>query len=169
MIFTAFTAASLFTLLSLAAPAPVHLNEVTKRAFSQLIYAGRDNLCLSIEGGISRYGTNSNGTTSVDLYNGLPVVSLPCNQASTWDINPGSGSVLVAASTPTVPRFALDAGSYPGNGGALKVDSSRSSLVLCSELTGEVGLGIVPWTLPTNVSPSSGTFGKLRVNFKTLN
>jgi hypothetical protein len=89
----------LTTLLPLTLAAPYH------RATGQLIYAGRDNLCLSIQGG-----------QAASPGRGTPVVSIPCDQASIWDINRGSGSIVVSGT-----RFALDAGSSPENNGALKV------------------------------------------------
>jgi hypothetical protein len=84
----------------------------TKRANSVQISAGRDGLCLSIQGG--------NGA---QYYAGLPVVSLPCGQASYWDISPGSGSVILSNTD-----FALDAGSTPGNNGGLKIWTSYPGL-----------------------------------------
>jgi hypothetical protein len=96
----------LFALLPFAQAAPY------ERATGQLIYSGRDNLCLSPQGG-----------RSTSPSSGIAVVSLPCDQASTWDINRGSGSILLSGT-----NFALDAGSSPGNNGALKVCLSPSSL-----------------------------------------
>jgi len=99
------------TLLALL-PCLLAFPTVTKRADNQLISAGRDGLCLSLQGG--------KGTAAS---NGVPVVSLPCDQASTWSISPGSGSVIVSGT-----NFALDAGSNPGNNGALKVWTSYPGL-----------------------------------------
>ena len=95
--------------LVLAAP-------LSKRSTYQLIYAGRDNLCLSVEDGIN---TVSSGAVS----SGTPVVSMACNEASVWDINSGSGSIVVSGT-----NFALDAGTNPGDKGALKVWQSYPGL-----------------------------------------
>jgi len=93
----------LLSLLPLTLAAPYE-----KRATGQLIYAGRDGLCLSLQGG------KNTGPSS-----GVAVVSIACDQASTWDINKGSGSVILSGT-----NFALDAGSNPGNNGGLKVSYS---------------------------------------------
>jgi len=94
----------LLTLLPCLLASPIE-----KRANNQLIYAGRDNLCISIQGGKGNLG---------NLRNGVPVTSLPCDQASSWDINQGpSGSIFVSGNH----NFALDAGSSPTNNGALKI------------------------------------------------
>jgi len=91
---------------------PLTLAAPFERATSQVIAAGRDGLCLSLAGG--------KGTTPS---NGVAVISLPCDQASLWDINRGSGSVLISGT-----GFALDAGTNPGNNGALKVWQSYPGL-----------------------------------------
>jgi hypothetical protein len=79
-----------------------------QRSTGVTIAAGRDGLCLSVV-----------GTPGV----GTPVGSVACNTASKWDINPGSGSVIL-----TGTNFALDAGSSPGNNGALKIWTSYPGL-----------------------------------------
>jgi hypothetical protein len=84
----------LFLPLTLAAP--------TKRATNQLIYSTRDNLCLGIQDGTLTSGTR--------------VISVPCERAVTWDIDRGSGSIVISGT-----KLALDAGVRPDNGGALKV------------------------------------------------
>lgn len=84
-------------LATLASASPI------KRYPGVQISAGRDGKCLSV----------ASGATPSD---GLAVLSASCSGASTWDINPGSGSVVLHGT-----GFALDAGSNPGNNGALKV------------------------------------------------
>ncbi|WWD16291.1 hypothetical protein CI109_100717 [Kwoniella shandongensis] len=107
-------ALALLPLLAYAAPAPL-----AKRATNQLIYAGRDNLCLSLETG----SQGNNGASN--LSNGLAVVSKPCDQATVWDINSGSGSIFVSNSD---SAYALDAGENPGNFGSLKIWQSYPGL-----------------------------------------
>jgi hypothetical protein len=106
-------------MLSLCLPLlllPSLLAQPTKRSPSQLIYAGRDNLCLSIQGGSAALSSLNAGTS---------VVSLPCDQANTWDIYPGgSSSIFVSGHV----GFVLDAGSNPGNNGGLKVWTSYPGL-----------------------------------------
>jgi hypothetical protein len=72
------------------------------------IYAGRDNTCLSLPAGQA-------------AGDGAPVVSVDCagQGVSKWDINRGSGSVVLSGT-----NYALDIGLNPGNNGALKVWTS---------------------------------------------
>lgn len=93
---------ALLPVLALAAPAP----QLGKRYSGVKIQANRDGKCLSVSGNQHATFTDGSGVYSVD-----------CAVATTWDINPGSGSVLAH----NVPQFALDAGTNPGNNGALKV------------------------------------------------
>lgn len=94
--------------------AGISASPINKRATGQLISAGRDGLCLSVQGG-----------SGAALGAGLAVESIACDQASLWDISPGSGSVLVSGSN---GAFALDAGSNPGNNQALKIWTSYPGL-----------------------------------------
>ncbi|KAK8869443.1 hypothetical protein IAR55_000007 [Kwoniella newhampshirensis] len=109
-----------FALLPLlAAGAPL-----TKRDTNQLIYAGqRDNLCISVQGGYNTTDSLGFETGNTGLTDGIPVVSVPCHQATRWDIQQGSGSILASGT-----NFALDAGSNPGNNGALKIWTSYPGL-----------------------------------------
>jgi hypothetical protein len=88
---------------------PLTVATPIKRYSGVRIQAARDGLCLSVAGNFA---------------DGTAVVSQTCEGATLWDINPGSGSVLVHAS----PGFALDAGSNPGNNGALKIWTSYPGL-----------------------------------------
>lgn len=91
---------------ALAAPA-----SLSKRYSGVQIYAGRDGLCL---GAAPKTGVGSE------------VRSVSCsdsNWATKWDIDYGSGSVIL-----TGTGLALDAGSYPGNFGLLKVWTSYPGL-----------------------------------------
>ncbi|KAK8870099.1 hypothetical protein IAR55_000669 [Kwoniella newhampshirensis] len=86
-----------------------------------LIYAQRDNLCLSVATGRAANDLQANtaGTNGKDLYDGLAVVSLPCEQASVWDLKEyGSDAIYVSNANKT---FVLDAGDFPENDGPLKV------------------------------------------------
>ena len=76
---------------------------------NQLIYSGRDNLCLSLNGG-----------ASASPYAGAPVVSWPCDTASSWNINRGQGKIQLAKNT----GFAFDIGLNPTNNGPLKIWTS---------------------------------------------
>jgi hypothetical protein len=84
---------------------------LSKRYTGVLIKANRDGLCISVDGG-NQKAVYADGTA---------VVSIPCSAATTWDINPGSGSVLVSGHN----GFALDAGTNPTNNGPLKVSEIR--------------------------------------------
>lgn len=112
-------------MLSLIAVLPllasIHASPLTKRASTQIVYATRDNLCLSLEGGNSKYPADGSGTPPTD---GTPVISIDCDDASVWNISPGSGSITVAG----YEGFALDAGSNPANFGSLKVWTSYPGL-----------------------------------------
>lgn len=101
MLASALVALLLFLGAASAAP-------LDRRDTGVYIYAGRDNKCLSLPVG----ATPGDGT---------PVVSLDCARAglSKWDINRGSGSVVL-----TGTNFALDIGLNPGNNGPLKVWTS---------------------------------------------
>jgi hypothetical protein len=103
--------ATLFALLPLLAA--VSASPIDKRATSVLIESGRDaGQCLSVAGGSSAVRVGS-------VYDGIPVVTLDCGLASTWDISRGSGSVLVSGT-----NFAFDIGLNPGNNGPVKIWTS---------------------------------------------
>lgn len=94
-------------------PALALAGPIQKRYSGVLIQANRDGMCLSVSGNQHAAYTDGSGVYSVD-----------CSQATTWDLNPGSGSILAH----NVPQFALDAGSNPGNNGALKIWTSYPGL-----------------------------------------
>ena len=96
---------ALLPLLALAAASPIE-----KRYNGVFIVSGRDGKCLTAQ--------TRNGA-------GEPVYTQDCNTAgtATWDINPGSGSVILHGS-----NLALDAGSNPGNNGGLKLWTSYPGL-----------------------------------------
>lgn len=87
----------LLPLLALVSATPF-----TKRYSGAKIQSYRDGKCLS---------PNSN-----DYSNGVQVVTVNCDQAKTWDINPGSGSVILHGT-----NFALDAGTGADNNEIVKV------------------------------------------------
>lgn len=98
--------------VTLASPIKLDLatRALSKRYTGVRIISDAHNNCLSVEGGATRQ----------TFENGLRVVSLPCDDASLWDINHGSGSILVSANN----GFALDAGENPSNNGDLKIWTS---------------------------------------------
>lgn len=99
--------ATVLTLLpSLALASPLNLadRDLAKRYTAAKIQANRDGMCLHV------YGRNG-------YFDGTPVVSVDCSVASTWDIKPGSGSIILHDH----PESALDAGSNQSNNGRLKV------------------------------------------------
>ena len=98
---------ALLPALALAMPSPLG-----KRFTSRTIRSGRDGKCLSLS------------VTAPFPSNGAEVFTEPCSAASLWDIDEGSGSILLAAHT----GFALDAGSNPQNNGGLKVWQSYPGL-----------------------------------------
>ncbi|WVW81808.1 hypothetical protein I302_103805 [Kwoniella bestiolae CBS 10118] len=77
----------LLPLLALTSASPVH-----KRYTSVKTQSNRNGQCLSPQGDA--------------IGNGVRVGTVPCDQAHKWDINPGSGSVLLSGT-----EFALDAGT----------------------------------------------------------
>jgi len=86
-------------------------NPINKRYSGVQIQSGRDGLCLAAA-----------PKTGV----GSPVSTIDCGSTvypTLWDINPGSGSVLLHGTD-----LALDAGSNPGNNGLLKVWTSYPGL-----------------------------------------
>jgi hypothetical protein len=103
-----FSLTALLPLLAWAGTAAA--KPVEKRYTGVYIVSGRNGQCLT--------STPANG-------NGAPVTTQDCNNPSTitWDINPGSGSVLVSGS-----GLALDAGSSPSNNGGVKLWTSYPGL-----------------------------------------
>jgi hypothetical protein len=98
----------LFALLPFLAAAAV-ASPIVKRANNQLIQSTTSCLCLSPTSGAA-------GVASGALGDETNVVVLDCNDAATWDISPGSGSIIL-----TGTNYALDAGENPGAIGGLKV------------------------------------------------
>ena len=103
MLLTALTA--LTALLPLIAAAPTPSPALAQRSTGQLIISSWDGLCLAV-------GESPDAAP----YNGAPVHSVPCYYGSLWDIDRGSGSIILSGTD-----YALDAGSNPGNNGAVKV------------------------------------------------
>ncbi|AAW41073.1 hypothetical protein CNBA5520 [Cryptococcus deneoformans B-3501A] len=96
--------ATFLPLLALVSATPL-----TKRYSGAKIQSSRDSKCLS---------PNSN-----DYSNGVQVVTVSCDQAQTWDINPGSGSVILHGT-----NFALDAGTGSDNNEGVKIWTSYPGL-----------------------------------------
>lgn len=97
-----YTALVLFAILSQA----VDASPVQKRFTNSVIRSGRTGGCLSLPAGTAPS-------------NGAGLVTRDCSTASRWDINPGSGSVILSGT-----NFALDAGVPQGNNMYAKVWSS---------------------------------------------
>ncbi|WWC86611.1 uncharacterized protein L201_001488 [Kwoniella dendrophila CBS 6074] len=90
--------------LMFATPTPdINTHHLDKRYNGVKIQAFRNGLCLSPIGRA--------------LSNGVVVGAVECNQARTWNINPGSGSVILTEN----PNFALDAGTGSQNGEGVKI------------------------------------------------
>lgn len=111
----------------LATPIALDTRDLSKRYTGVKIQANRDGLCL-------------HAYERTPVYDGTPVQSIDCGVATTWDINPGSGSVVFHNN----PRFALDAGSSPSNGGRLKVRCILLQVVqLLNDSSGHRILGFI--------------------------
>ncbi|KAK6903420.1 hypothetical protein I203_106923 [Kwoniella mangroviensis CBS 8507] len=96
-------ALSLLSLIS-ASPTPIQ-----KRYTGVKIQSYRDGYCLL------PYGPHQ--------YNGVQVKTTQCQYAPRWDINPGSGSVILSGT-----NFALDAGTGTENGEIVKIWESYPGL-----------------------------------------
>ncbi|OCF33769.1 hypothetical protein I316_04481 [Kwoniella heveanensis BCC8398] len=104
----------LFSLLVLLLPSflasPIERAPIAKRYTGVKIQSFRNGLCLSPIGR--------------SVGNGVPVGTIDCYQARTWDINPGSGSITVSG----FEDYVLDAGSGNTNGEKLKTWQSYPGL-----------------------------------------
>jgi hypothetical protein len=98
----------LFALLPFLATAAL-ASPIVKRANNQLIQSTTSGLCLSPT-------SDAAGVASGALGDETNVVVLDCNDAATWDISPGSGSIILSGT-----NYALDAGENPGAIGGVKV------------------------------------------------
>ena len=97
---------ALLPLLGLVSASPIQ-----KRYTRATIVSGRNGLCLvaAPKTGVGSAVYTEDCSTTV--------------AAKYWDINPGSGSVVLSGT-----NLALDAGSNPGNSGLLKVWTSYPGL-----------------------------------------
>jgi hypothetical protein len=84
---------------------------VARRDTNVRIQSGRDGKCLDLP--------------QFFHFSGTPVISASCDQAATWSIDHGSGSIILSGFDGS---FALDAGSNPHDNGALKVWQSYPGL-----------------------------------------
>ncbi|ORX35169.1 hypothetical protein BD324DRAFT_121509 [Kockovaella imperatae] len=94
----------------------VSATPIQKRYNRALIVSGRDGKCL-----VAAPKTGS----------GSPVTSEDCANTQGgkyWNINPGSGSIILSGTESLPEPLALDAGSTPGNFGSLKVWTSYPGL-----------------------------------------
>ncbi|TYJ53796.1 hypothetical protein B9479_005556 [Cryptococcus floricola] len=89
-------------LLALSFLTPASASPLAKRYTGVKIQSYKDGKCLS-----PNSDTNSNGVW---------VVSVACDKAKTWDINPGSGSVKLSGT-----NFVLDAGTGKDNNEGVKI------------------------------------------------
>jgi hypothetical protein len=97
-----FTTAILLALLAGDASAA----PMAKRFTGAVIRSYRTNTCLTLPAGVA-------------AADGVYLTVGDCNTATKWDINPGSGSVIVSGT-----NFALDAGLDPHNNVPAKVWTS---------------------------------------------
>lgn len=86
-----------------------YASPVSKRATNQVIQSANSNLCISPASGAA-------GVAKGNVGNNVPLVSISCDDAATWDISRGSGSIILDGT-----NYAIDAGENPGDNGALKV------------------------------------------------
>lgn len=86
-----------------------YASPVSKRATNQVIQSANSNLCISPASGAA-------GVANGNVGNDVTLVSIPCEDAATWDISRGSGSIILDGT-----NYAIDAGENPGDNGALKV------------------------------------------------
>ncbi|WVR04858.1 hypothetical protein IAU60_001870 [Kwoniella sp. DSM 27419] len=87
---------------------PVNIN-LFKRYSGVKIQSYRDSTCLT--------------PSSPRLYNGVQVTTVPCQAAASWDISPGSGSVVLHGT-----NFSLDAGTGTQNNEIVKIWQSYPGL-----------------------------------------
>jgi hypothetical protein len=97
-----FTTLALFSVLAQS----VIGSPIEKRYTNSVIRSGRNGQCLSLPAGSA---PNNN----------VGLITTDCRTATKWDINPGSGSVIVSGT-----NFALDAGVPQGNNNPAKVYQS---------------------------------------------
>ena len=86
-----------------------YASPVSKRATNQVIQSANSNLCISPASGAA-------GVANGNVGNDVSLVSIPCEDAATWDISRGSGSIILDGT-----NYAIDAGENPVDNGALKV------------------------------------------------
>ncbi|OXC64430.1 hypothetical protein AYX13_06175 [Cryptococcus neoformans] len=104
------TLVALLSIVSLAAASPLpEARSLHKRYTHVQIQSHRNGECLVPEG--------------VKWGNGFQVITKPCEQATWWDINPGSGSILLSGTT-----MALDAGTGTENNEIVKIWESYPGL-----------------------------------------
>ncbi|KAK8847669.1 hypothetical protein IAR55_005528 [Kwoniella newhampshirensis] len=101
--------------LTLASPLP-KTQALSKRYSGVKIQSYRNGLCLQPIG-------RGMGNSIPIIENGTPVGTVDCSYARTWDINPGSGSVILSGT-----NFALDAGTGWENNERVKVWQSYPGL-----------------------------------------
>lgn len=100
----------LFAALLTILPALALAGPINKRYTGVGIQSGRNGNCLTLPAGTAPS-------------NGVFLTTGSCATATKWDINPGSGSVVI-----TGTNFALDAGTNPSNNVAAKVWTSYPGL-----------------------------------------
>lgn len=86
-----------------------HASPIVKRANNQLIQSVTSGLCISPASG-------AEGVANGQVGNAANLVSLDCDDAASWDLSRGSGSIILSTT-----NYAIDIGENPGNTGSLKV------------------------------------------------
>ncbi|WWD21760.1 hypothetical protein CI109_106247 [Kwoniella shandongensis] len=111
------TLIALLSLSSIALSSPVPATQtISKRYTGVKIQSYRNGLCLQPLG-------RARGNSIPIIENGTPVGTVDCAYARTWDISPGSGSVILSGT-----NFALDAGTGWDNNEKVKVWQSYPGL-----------------------------------------
>ncbi|KAK8847670.1 hypothetical protein IAR55_005529 [Kwoniella newhampshirensis] len=100
---------ALFVLLTTSAAPTSNTNILVKRYTGVKIQSYRDGLCLR--------------PTGVRWGDGTQVLSTTCDMGALWDINPGSGSLVLSGTT-----LALDAGTGTENKEIVKLWTSYPGL-----------------------------------------
>ncbi|KAK8870098.1 hypothetical protein IAR55_000668 [Kwoniella newhampshirensis] len=94
-------ALALLPALVSASPVAIKREDVSTST-QAIIYSQKDNLCLSAS---SRSVASNGSLSAAPLYDGMPVISLPCDQASTWEMTFVSASGSASNSSSGTPVF----------------------------------------------------------------
>lgn len=104
----------------------IHVS-LTKGISNQIIVSNRTGECISPIGGDREVARNH-------IEDGTPLIMMSCDEATGWDISPGSGSIVLNQKD----TYAMDAGSIPGDHGRLQVcdvfSNSIPTILYCTRL-----------------------------------